>query len=189
MRERNNSGRNAALLLSGIAAGILGSRILPPLIAMATGSGRAKAGSDPFALLIDDHRKILSILDRMASAPADSKFQRSRLYLALKRKLAKHALAEEDVVYPILHERPGDRDESKHLYDEHADMKIYLHELEEKLMSGEEWNSIVVPLRELVHKHADEEEQQIFPELRRQLGEMKSPKVSGNISREEAMIL
>ena len=189
MKQQDNSGRNAALLLGGVAAGIIGSRLLPPLIATLTGAGRARAGSDPFALLIDDHRKILSTLDQMVATPADSRFQRSRLFLALKRKLAKHALAEEDVVYPILHAQPGNRDQSKHLYDEHADMKIHLHELEQKLMSGDEWNSVVVPLRDLIRKHADEEEQQLFPELRRNLSESKLPKVSGEISREEAMIL
>jgi len=189
MKQQDGSGRNAALLLGGIAAGIIGSRLLPPLIGMATGSSRVHSGSDPFGQLIDDHRKILSILDQMVATPTDQKFHRARLFLALKRKLAKHAMAEEDVVYPIVHSQAGDRDLSKHLYDEHADMKIYLHQLEQKLMEGEDWNSVVIPLRELVRRHADEEEQQVFPELRRRLSESKLPKVSGEISREEAMVL
>src|SRR5690349_11229448 len=100
----------------------------------------------------------------MMAAPADSKVRRSRLFLMLKRKLARHALAEEDVVYPILHGQAGDREESKHLYDEHADMKVYLHELEQRLMSGDEWRSLVEPLRDLIRRHAEEEERRVFPE-------------------------
>ena len=38
----------------------------------------------------------------------------------LKRKLAKHAMAEEDVVYPIVHNQTAETTESKHLYDEHG---------------------------------------------------------------------
>ncbi len=68
-------------------------------------------------------------------------------------------------------------------------MKIYLHQLEEKLKSDEEWNSVVVPLTELIRKHAEEEEQVIFPQLRQQLSDANAPTVSGEISREEAMIL
>ncbi len=189
MANPNGSGRKVTVLLGGVAAGIIGSRILPPLIGLLTGTRRASAGADPFSLLMDDHRKILSTLDQMIGTPADSKFQRSRLFLMLKRKLAKHALAEEDVVYPIVHGQAGDLDKSKHLYDEHADMKVYLHDLEQKLKSGAEWNSVVEALRDLVRRHAEEEEQQIFPELRRHLTASQLPKISGEISREEAMIL
>ena len=96
MRRRNGTGRKMAMLLGGVAGGIIGGRLLPPLFAAMTAAGRTRAGADPFALLVDDHRKILSILDEMAASPSDSKLRRGRLFLALKRKLAKHAMAEED---------------------------------------------------------------------------------------------
>src|SRR4051794_25221842 len=103
MAHKSGSGGKVAMLLGGVAAGVVGSRLLPPVIAALTGSGRVRGGGDPFALLIADHRQIQSILQEMMAAPIDSKFRRSRLFLMLKRKLAKHAMAEEDVVYPIVH--------------------------------------------------------------------------------------
>jgi hemerythrin-like domain-containing protein len=163
--------------------------MLPPLIAAVAGKRRATAGGDPFLILMEDHRRILSILDEMMAAPARSKVRRSRLFLMLKRKLGKHALAEEDIVYPIVHGQTDSREESKHLYDEHADMKVYLYELEQRLMSGEEWTSIVEPLRELIRRHVEEEEQKVFPELRRRLSDSQLPEISSAISREEAMIV
>jgi hemerythrin superfamily protein len=188
MKERNG-GRNAAILLGGVAAGILGSRLLPPLIAAMNGSSRVRAGGDPFEPLIEDHRKISSFLDQMVTAPTNSKVQRSRLLLMLKRKLAKHAMAEEDVVYPILHNQAAGADESKHLYDEHADMKILLFELESRVMSGEDWSEPVRSLRELIRGHVREEEEQVFPMLRERLGASRLPQVSGQICREEALVL
>ncbi len=107
--------------------------------------------------------------------------------MALKRKLAKHALAEEDVVYPMLHDDAHEEDESKHLYGEHADMKIFLFELEAMLKSGEDWTERVRSLRHLIKEHADEEEQKVFPRLRQTVGENKLPDVK--IRREEALIL
>jgi hemerythrin-like domain-containing protein len=177
------------MFAAGIAAGIIGSRLFPPLVAAASGSGRARAGRDPFELLIADHRQILSVLDDMVSAPADSTMRRSRLFLTLKRKLAKHAMAEEDVVYPLLHSEPGREQESKQLYDDHAEMKILLFQMEELLKTGKDWSAEASSLRDTVRRHVEEEESDVFPQLRHSLTENRLPKVSGQIRREEALVL
>jgi hemerythrin superfamily protein len=189
MTEDKNSARDLAVLIGGIAVGILGSRLLPPLVASASGMRRARAGNDPFELLIEDHRQILSTLDEMVAASADSTLQRSRMFLRLKRKLGKHALAEEDVVYPLLHTQAQQGGESKHLYDEHADMKILLFQLEGLLKTGEDWSEPARSLRDLIRGHVEEEEHSVFPQLRRSFQEDQAPKISGQIRREEAMIL
>jgi len=185
----HSGGRDAVFLLAGIAGGILGSRLLPPLIAQATSAARAKSGADPFQLLIEDHREILAVLDRMAGAPSASAAQRGKLFLALKRRLAKHAMAEEDVVYPIVSKEPGTGTQGQHLYHEHADMKILLYELESQLMAGQDWSAAVGRLRDLIRSHIDEEEETVFPALRSKLEESAKPRVSGQISREEALVL
>jgi iron-sulfur cluster repair protein YtfE (RIC family) len=189
MSGNRSTGRDLAVLLGGIAAGIAGSRMLPPLIAMVNGSNRVRRGHDPFELLIEDHRQILSTLDQMLAEPAESMVKRSSLYLMLKRKLAKHALAEEDVVYPLLHNQGQDAEASKELYDEHADMKILLFELEELLKSGGDWSAQVRSLRDLIQDHVNDEEQVVFPKLRQIFDGSRASKISGQISREEALIL
>jgi hemerythrin superfamily protein len=68
-------------------------------------------------------------------------------------------------------------------------MKILLFELEERLMSGADWSEPVRRLRELIASHIEEEEQVVFPRLRAQMGEDRKSTVSGQISREEALIL
>jgi hemerythrin superfamily protein len=186
---RRNRGPRMGTFLGGIALGALGGRFLPPLLAAMTGSGRARSGADPFARLIDDHRQIQSLLGQMREASPDSKLRRSRLFLMLKRKLAKHALAEEDVVYPIVHSQSQQGDDSKHLYDEHAGMKILLYELEQKVKSGDDWSTEVASLSQLVGRHIEDEETNIFPQLRQRLAEGRLPTVSGQISREEALIV
>lgn len=109
--------------------------------------------------------------------------------MMLKRKLAKHALAEEDVVYPLVRNDSANGDERLHLYDEHADMKILLHQTGEMLNQGDGWNGTVGMLRSLIREHAEQEEKTIFPELRREVKRVQWPKLSGQISREEALIL
>ena len=189
MKQTRSTGRDIAVLFAGVAAGVLGSRLLPPLIASATGSAKAARSGDPFDTLVADHRQILSLLDGMVANHDASAVRRGSLFLMLKRKLGKHALAEEDVVYPILHRESGELSESKDLYDEHADMKILLFELEERLKSGADWSEPVGTLRDLIRSHIDEEEQVVFPRLRARMDEDRRSTVSGQISREEALIL
>ena len=181
--------KNIAMMIGGMAAGMVGSRVIPPLAAALIGSQRVRAGGDPFALLIDDHRKIRALLDQMIADPTGSMPKRARLFLMLKRKLAKHAMAEEDAVYPIVRNDSVEGDERKHLYDEHADMKILLHEIEEDIKSRQDWTVNVTALRNLVLNHVEEEEKTIFPELRRELGAGRQPKLGGQISREEALVV
>lgn len=108
----------------------------------------------------------------------------------MKRRLAKHALAEEDVVYPLLNDEADRREAAKHLYDEHAQMKILLFEIEMALMHGEPWDEPVQKLRQMVESHAREEEQEQFPRLREVLNERKRlSQVAGQLHREEALIL
>lgn len=182
------SGRDMKLLIGGLAAGILGSRLVPPMVAMARGAAKGKSG-DPFEKLTDDHRVILGLLRSMENVESGGKAKRFGQFLLLKRKLAKHALAEEDVVYPLLVNEAHRREAAKHLYDEHADMKVLLFGIENAIMSGSPWTEPVRRLRQLVESHAREEEEQQFPKLREVLSQKKFSTVGAQVHREEALIV
>jgi hemerythrin superfamily protein len=188
MHDRT-SGRDIAMVMSGVAVGLLGSRLLPPIIAMATGSIRGKAARDPFQKLENDHRLILRTLSAMEQTQDGGIAKRTALFLAAKRKLAKHALAEENVVYPLLQDEAQRRDAAKHLYEEHADMKSLLYEIEMCLMEGRPWTEPVSRLRAMVERHAEEEEREQFPRLRAVLSEQRYGQVAAQVHREEALIL
>lgn len=182
-------GRDLAVVAGGVAAGVLGSRLLPPILAMANGSVRARFGEGPFDRLKQDHRDILAILDRMTERPDDGTTSPGALFLTLKRTLAKHALAEEDVVYPVLHERAHAEQDAKKLYSEHADMKIHLYGLEQALTQGLHWDTRVQALRSLLRRHVEEEETVQFPRLETLMDEQLSRSTPGQIRREQALIL
>ena len=188
MRE-NNSGRDLAMIVGGIAVGLVGSRLLPPLAAMASGAMRGKATGDPFRKLENDHRVILTTLRSMEQVRDNSVGKRAALFLAVKRKLAKHAMAEEDVVYPMLQDEAQRRAAAKHLYEEHAEMKVLLFEIEKCLMEDRPWTEPVSALRAMVERHAREEEREQFPLLRGMLTERRFGQVAAQVHREEALVL
>jgi hemerythrin superfamily protein len=180
---------HAAALAGGVALGVLGSRLLPPVVAQASGSMRATFRRDPFGPLEDDHRRIEATLTEMVEATTGSMAQRTKLFLLFKRKLGKHAMAEEDVVYPVLHDVAGAENKARELYEEHAQMKIQLYRLEQSLDSAPSWGDRVRRLQHVILSHIRDEEDVEFPRLRTILAEKRQTSIAGKIMREEALIL
>jgi hemerythrin superfamily protein len=181
--------RGLAAFTTGALAAVIASRILPPLVAQAAGSAQAAAGRDPFDALADDHRIILSLLSRMENSPDDAVFDRTQLLLRLKRRLSAHAVAEEDVVYPLLHGRAHEEDDTMHLYSEHAEMKMHIFALEQMPKNDPRWRDTARELKDLVAGHVKQEEEVDFPKLRAVLDQKETSMMSGGIQREKALLL
>ncbi|HYD29742.1 MAG TPA: hemerythrin domain-containing protein [Azospirillaceae bacterium] len=181
--------RGLAAFASGAVAAIIVSRILPPLVAQATGAARAVAGRDPFDALAQDHRQILFLLNEMERSPNDAVFHRTQHLLRLKRRLTAHALAEEDVIYPLLHDQAHEIDDTKRLYGEHAEMKMLLFALEQIPKDDPRWLNRVGDLKALIAEHVYQEENIDFPKLRQLLGRQAIVRLSGSVQREKAFVL
>lgn len=187
-RERAFS-RDVAAMAGGLALGVVGSRLLPPLVAGAAGSLRATLGQNPFQRLTEDHRHILSLLDRLLRTSDTSFSRRMALFVGVKRSLAKHALAEEDVVYPVLYAEAGEAVAAARLYSEHADIKIHLYQVETAMKQNGNWAGPCRSLHALIQRHAQDEEEVEFPKLQALLDKRRSRELSSQIRREEALIV
>lgn len=181
--------RTAASFAGGALVALVGARLLPPLVAQARGAARSKAGGDPLGTLLDDHRAIMSHLDAMVESADSEILSRTQRLLRLKRRLAAHAMAEEDIVYPALHERLETADNADHLYEEHAQMKVLLYKLEQDPKSDGQWHLHASELRTLVERHIRQEEDVEFPKLRATLNETMSAELASKIEREKALLL
>lgn len=189
LRAGSFFGRGIAAFAGGAAAGMIVSRLLPPVVAMAAGSARAAAGRDPFEALLADHRRFLALLTSMEQSRDEEVFRRTQLLLRLKRGLAAHALAEEDVVYPLLHDDGKAEHDARHLYGEHAEMKLLLYRLEETPKDDPAWAGQARTLRQLVEEHARHEEEVDFPKLRQVLDDPATARLARNLHREKSLIL
>lgn len=182
-------GQSMTAFAGGAVAAVVASRLLPPLVAQAAGVARAASGGDPLETLIADHRRFVALLTEMEQSSDTATFHRTQLLLRLKRGLAAHALAEEDIVYPLLHDEAKAADDAKHLYSEHADMKIHLYALEQMPKDDPEWAARAGTLRQLIEAHARHEEEVDFPKLRQVLSEQAMRQLAGHVQREKALIL
>jgi hemerythrin superfamily protein len=147
------------------------------------------AGTDPFDALAQDHRKVLALLDRLAETDNAATMRRAAMLFQVKRMLTAHALAEEDIVYPMLHDDAHRAEEARKLYREHADIKVRLFELEHKAKDDRSWVEDIRALRRVIAEHAREEEETEFPRLRAALDERRTSNLLGEVHREKSMIL
>jgi hemerythrin superfamily protein len=172
-----------AFVGGGLAA-FVASRILPPLIGQLLGSAR-----DPFEALAADHRRVLAVLDKFEATADDQTAARTMLLLKIKRNLTAHALAEEDVVYPVLKMQAEEVDAAEQLYREHAEIKMHLHKMEAMPKGDPSFRETARSLRDLIARHARLEEEVEFPKLRRTLDTARTAELAGSVAREKAMVI
>jgi iron-sulfur cluster repair protein YtfE (RIC family) len=181
--------KTIAKFVIGAAGAVVLGKVLPLAFANAVGTVRGIRGGDPFKGLIREHRELLSLLDKMERTPADNPAKRMALFLAFKRTIGKHAMAEEDIVYPLL-QHDGEREqEARKLYEEHAKMKVLLFELERSADDQQQWINNVRALRNEIVPHTRREEQVEFPELKARLNRVKTAELSRKIEQEEALVV
>lgn len=175
-----------AAFAGGAVAAIVAERLLQPLMGQAAGRARAALGGDPFSWLEQDHAFVLEQLKGMAES--QSSLQRMQKFLRVKRALTAHALSEESALYPLLHDKAGERDMAKRLYAGHAEIKMRLHGLEEIGPGSVAWPEGVNVLRRTIEEHVEEEEQ-AFEILRAALDEAEIARLAGALNREKEMLL
>src|SRR5436190_13127879 len=183
------TGREAIFFGAGAMLMLIASRMAPPVAGRAIGTIRGMTGTDPFDALAQDHQKILGLFDRIEATDDSAVMRRNVMLLQLKRMLTAHALAEEDIVYPMLHDDAHRAEEAKKLYREHADIKVRLFELEHKAKDDPSWIEGIRELRRILAEHAREEEQVEFPKLRAALDQRRTSNLLGEVHREKSMIL
>jgi hemerythrin superfamily protein len=182
-------GRSLSAFAAGAALSFAASRLMPPMAGRVAGMARVAAGGDPFEALARDHRTVLGMMDTLLQSDGQARMRRTAGLMQIKRALTAHALAEEDVVYPMLREEVGAVEASDRLYREHAELKVHLFKLEHLPKDDSRWEQEMRALRDLVARHAADEENTEFPRLRQRLSHENIMELSGDVSREKQFVL
>ncbi len=131
---------------------------------------RAEEPEDATELLTKDHDEVRDLFKRYeASERAAEKAQIAR---TVCEELTIHAHIEEEIFYPAL-ERAGQRDAVKMVresVEEHKIVKTLVGELEGMTPRDPRFEAKFTVLREAVEHHAGEEEDDLFPDAKRDLG-------------------
>lgn len=185
-----NLSKNGTLATAaGVAAvGFVAGMAVNPLRKLAHQGLEVVAGkNDWFEILKLEHASVNTLFEQLLQTDdADTK-KRTALLTAIKVGLTKHALQEEDVIYPALREA-GIEADTKELYAEHADIKTYLHELETKPKDDPNWLERVQSFHTLIQHHVREEEDEIYPRFQGQLSEEQNAKITKRMNIEGLLL-
>lgn len=133
--------------------------------------------------LAAEHQATLKIFDAMEATTEKNSGKRGLLLMQLKHALAKHALQEENTIYPAMRDA-GDKEAADHLNTDHGYVKQYLYDLTEMPNSSPAFLEKVRAFRKDIEKHMREEEDTLFPRLKAKLSAEKNKELTSAMNKE-----
>jgi len=165
--ENGKSGSSTGALIGAAAAGVA--------VGLMANLGRKAAVQAPTMLAGDwdealaaEHAAALKLFDAIQATTDKNTTKRSMLLMQLKHALAKHALEEENAVYPCLRDS-GQTEEADHLNHDHGYVKQFLYDLDNMPKDSSAFLTKIGEFRRAVEEHVREEEDTIFPKLKAKL--------------------
>lgn len=171
-----------AKLLAGVGAGAA--------LALVAAVGRKFIVQAPTALsgewdtaLKNEHKLTLLAFDKLAKTKDKQNAKRSLLLMHLKHALTKHALQEENTIYPAMRDA-GMLAAADELHSEHGYVKQYLYDLDNLTDDNRAFQAKLGHFRRDIEKHMHEEEHKLFPRLRSSLSAEANKTLTGKMNKE-----
>jgi hemerythrin superfamily protein len=123
---------------------------------------------DALSLLTGDHNRVRGLFARFEAAKeAEDVGQMTALAATIFEELTAHTTIEEEIFYPAVRDLDEELGETvDEGVQEHHVVKVLMEEMATLEAGGDEWVAKMTVLIENVEHHAEEEEQEMFPEVR-----------------------
>lgn len=192
-RSRSTSSAGAVKegsIFGGATGAMIGAAAAGVAVGLMANLGRKTAVQAPTFLAGDwdealaaEHAATLKLFDALQATTEKNTTKRSMLLMQLKHALAKHALQEENAVYPALRDA-GQKDEADHLNHDHGYVKQYLYDLDNMPNESPAFLAKVAEFRAAIEEHVREEENDIFPKLKAKLSPEKNKALTAAMNKE-----
>jgi len=176
--ELNGTGKLLAAGAAGLAVGLAANVARK----FAVQSPTYFAGEWDEALKAE-HALTLKVFDAIEATTEKNTTKRATLLMNLKHMLTKHAMEEENTVYPALRDA-GEAESADHLNNDHGYVKQYLYDLTMMPKDSPAWIGKVRQFRTDIEKHMREEETDLFPRLKAKLTPEKNKELTAAMNRE-----
>ncbi len=188
-KTKDKSGKGSSSGSSGTGA-LLGAAAAGVAVGLAANLGRkavvqgvtAASGSWDEALATE-HAMTLKVFDALQATENKQKVKRSTLLMTLKHALTKHAVQEENVIYPALRDS-GKTEAADHLNHDHGYVKQYLYELENLPKDSPKFLTTLAKFRKDIEKHMREEEDELYPAMKASLDAATNKKLTLMMNKE-----
>jgi hemerythrin-like domain-containing protein len=137
-------------------------------MARSTQTRSSDSPRDAIALLKQDHRTVSALFDEFEKAEDE---EQSAIAQRVCQLLTVHATIEEELLYPAAKQAFEDDEENEDLVNEaeveHGSAKELIAKIEEMSSDDEHFKATVTVLGEYIKHHVKEEENEIFPQLKK----------------------
>ena len=164
---------------------VAGAATVGFLAGVATGGARKLAAQaittagrfDWLDALKSEHRQVDMVFKLLEKTSEQDVNKRKAGIQKIEYALTKHAVEEENIIYPALRETDQEM-AAKHLYEDHSDIKTLIFELKELPKDDPRWLPRLQALAELVRKHVREEEDEIYPAFKAKMTDEQNARLS-----------
>lgn len=170
------SGSSFGRLATGAALGLFAGLALPAA-RKAVMQGPSVAAGDWMDGLIAEHRLVEKSFEALLKTQNDEMAKREMLLTKIAYALTKHAIEEENVIYPALAEH-GHPDQAHHSIEEHGQVKTFIYDLRRISSTDPAWIAKAHEFWAALQRHVREEEDQIFPALHEALSPDENAKLA-----------
>jgi iron-sulfur cluster repair protein YtfE (RIC family) len=146
---------------------------------------------DATELLTQDHLKVESLFmqlkflnqipERLKARRPDIKKRREAIWDQIHTELSQHASAEESVFYAECEKHEDLKPLINESFEEHKQIKTLLKAMNELSIDNEHFEAKLTVLIENVAHHVREEEEDLFPQVRKTISRSKLEKLAGQI--------
>jgi hemerythrin superfamily protein len=135
-----------------------------------TARRKPRAGKDAIAILKADHQRVRRLLETLQKTHDSAASRREKLLATIELELKIHTRIEEEVFYPAFFESARKMDD-RELYfeslEEHHVVDLVLPEIKDVDPHSDQFAAKAKVLKDLVEHHAEEEETEMFPRVRK----------------------
>ena len=126
---------------------------------------------DPIQMLTEDHQRVKTLFGQYEQA-ANAQ-QKQQIAQNVFQELTIHSVLEKDIFYPAVREKGNQEDKQlvEHSYHDHAEAEKVIAQLKSMEASDPKYDQLFFKLRDSVLEHAQEEEDQMFPDAKKELGQ------------------
>ncbi len=138
---------------------------------------------DAITLLKQDHKTVDGLFKKFEKTGEGAKKAQKDLADKMVEELSKHAAIEEEIFYPAVREALEEEEDTiLEAIEEHRVAKFLLSEIEELDPEAENYRAKITVLIESVRHHVEEEEKELFPEVRKALGRKKLTEIGDQMA-------
>ncbi|KAI0674247.1 hypothetical protein C8Q78DRAFT_951912, partial [Trametes maxima] len=144
-----------------------------------------------FHSIKEDHEEMYEYHDQYKRAwDRNDVDAQTRWARQLTWEIARHAVGEEIVVYPLMEKYLGDkgRELADHDRKEHQEVKEKLYQLESLKPGSEEYHALLTTVMESLHHHNDDEEIKDLPMLEPVIGESTSKEAAQSFKKTKKLV-